>query len=78
MVVSCDFSESATEICLNLTLPVCACVFTQKECIAWAWELLTERLHLPKDRLYVSYFGGDAARKLEPDLEAREIWISVG
>jgi len=52
--------------------------YFKKECIAWAWELLTERLKMPKDRLYVSYFGGDAARKLEPDLEARNIWLSVG
>lgn len=50
----------------------------QKECIEWAWELLTERWHMPKDRLYVSYFGGNKEKGLEPDLEARDIWISVG
>ena len=50
----------------------------QKEVIHWAWELLTERFHMPKDRLYVTYFGGNPERNLEPDLVARDIWISVG
>lgn len=44
----------------------------------WAWELLTERLKLEPDRLYVSYFGGSAAAGLEPDNETRDIWISLG
>jgi len=50
----------------------------QKECITWAWELLTERLHMPKDRLYITYFGGCPEKGLEPDLEARDIWMSLG
>lgn len=29
---------------------------------------------LPKDRLYATYFGGDEAQGLEPDLESRDIW----
>ena len=50
----------------------------QKEVIAWAWELLTEVYKMPKDRLYVTYFGGDKDRNLEPDLEARDLWLSHG
>lgn len=50
--------------------------YFKKEAIAWSWELLTEVYGLPKDRLYVTYFEG--AEGLEPDLEAKELWLSVG
>ena len=50
----------------------------QKEICAWAWELLTERLRLDKDRLYVTYFGGSESAGLKPDLECRDIWINLG
>jgi len=53
-------------------------VLQQKEVIAWAWEFLTERLNMPKDRLYVTYFGGNQERGLGPDLDAKEIWLKVG
>lgn len=33
---------------------------------------------LPKDRLYVTYFGGDEALGLEPDLEAKRLWLDIG
>ena len=33
---------------------------------------------LPADRLYVTYFGGDSATGLEPDLEAKQIWLNLG
>ncbi|KAF8608721.1 hypothetical protein BDV93DRAFT_518786 [Ceratobasidium sp. AG-I] len=52
--------------------------YFKKEAISWAWELLTEVYKLPKDRLYVTYFEGDAKQGLEPDTEARDIWRSVG
>ncbi len=48
--------------------------YFKPEAIAWAWELLTERLHLPQERIYVSVFGGDHVDNLPEDLEAREIW----
>lgn len=41
-----------------------------------AWDLLTRVYGLPKDRLYVTYFEGDAAQGLEPDLEAK--WVHPG
>ena len=50
----------------------------QKEAIEWAWELLTEVYKMPKDRLYVTYFGGVKEKGLEPDLEARQIWLDLG
>ena len=39
--------------------------------LTMAWDLLTRVYGLPKDRLYVTYFEGDAKQGLGPDLEAR-------
>ncbi|KAJ7901677.1 tRNA synthetases class II (A)-domain-containing protein [Mycena olivaceomarginata] len=52
--------------------------YFKKEAIAYSWELLTEIYKLPKDRLYVTYFEGDVKNKLDPDLEAKEFWLSQG
>lgn len=52
--------------------------YFKKEAIEMAWELLTKVYGLPKDRLYVTYFEGDAKQGLEPDLEARDLWLKVG
>jgi len=46
--------------------------------IEMSWELLTKVYGLDPDRLYVTYFEGDKAAGLEPDLEAKEIWRNVG
>ncbi|KAK5867848.1 hypothetical protein PBY51_012306 [Eleginops maclovinus] len=43
-----------------------------------ALELLTKEFGIPIERLYVTYFGGDAAAGLEPDLECKQIWIDLG
>ncbi len=48
--------------------------YFKKEAIAWAWELLTEVYLLPKERLYVTVFRGDAADKLEKDEETIALW----
>ncbi len=48
--------------------------YFKEEAISWAWELLTGVWGLPKERLYATYFEGDAAAGLEPDTEARDIW----
>ncbi len=48
--------------------------YFKKEAIEWSWELLTKEFNLPKDRLYVTVFGGDAKEKLERDNEAVEFW----
>ncbi len=48
--------------------------YFKKEAIAWAWELLTEVYGLPKDRLYVTVFEGDAEDKLGKDDESYENW----
>ena len=49
--------------------------YFKEEAIAWAWELLTEVYGLAPDRLYATYFEGDDALGLEPDLEARDLWL---
>ncbi|MGX5818400.1 alanine--tRNA ligase [Chitinophaga lutea] len=48
--------------------------YFKKEAIAWSWELLTEVYKIPKDRLYVTVFEGDAKEGLAPDTEALEFW----
>lgn len=52
--------------------------YFKKEAITYAWELLTKVYGLHPDRLYVTYFEGNEEGGLEPDLEARELWKSVG
>ena len=52
--------------------------FFKKEICTWAWELLTEVYRLPKDRLYVTYFGGNESLNLNADEECRQIWLSLG
>jgi alanyl-tRNA synthetase len=47
--------------------------YFKKEAIDWAWELLVERWHFPKERLYATYFGGDD--KIAADTEARDLWL---
>jgi len=49
--------------------------YFKAEAIAWAWELLTEVYGLDGERLYATYFGGDQAAGLEPDLQAKELWL---
>ncbi len=48
--------------------------YFKKEAIAWGWEFLTDVLKIDKNRLYVTYFGGDEADGLEPDSEAAGFW----
>lgn len=52
--------------------------YLQKEAIAFAWDVLVNVLKLPTDRLYVTYFGGNADLKLPPDDEAKQIWLDTG
>ena len=49
--------------------------YFKREAISWAWELLTEVYKLPKEKLYVSVFGGDEKENLELDTEAEAIWL---
>ncbi|XP_061480855.1 alanine--tRNA ligase, mitochondrial isoform X3 [Rhineura floridana] len=52
--------------------------YFKEEACNMAWELLTQVYEIPKDRLYVTYFGGDASHSLCADEESREIWLTLG
>lgn len=40
--------------------------YFKKEALLWAWEFVTEKLHLPENRLYITYY--------EKDHETLRIW----
>lgn len=48
--------------------------YFKDDAIDWAWELLTERFNLPKDRIYATVFEGDATENLERDHHAADRW----
>ncbi|XP_064105096.1 alanine--tRNA ligase, cytoplasmic-like [Macrobrachium nipponense] len=52
--------------------------YFKKEVCCWAWDLLVNVYKLPADRLYVTYFEGNPAVGLEPDLECKQIWLDLG
>ena len=52
--------------------------YFKKEAIGFTWELLTKVYGIDPKRLYVTYFEGDKAGGLDPDLEALELWKTVG
>ena len=45
--------------------------YFKEDAIAWAWELLTEVWELPKERLWVTVFGGDRADGCPPTTRPR-------
>ena len=51
--------------------------YFKQEAIEWAWELLTIEYKLPKDRLYVTVFGGDKGDKLPVDSDAFNFWKKI-
>lgn len=50
--------------------------YFKENAIAYAWEFLTEVMHLDKDRLYATVFEGHPEEGLEQDAEARKIWLN--
>ncbi len=48
--------------------------YFKEEAIDWSWELLTEVYGIPKEKLYVTVFGGDPAENLPMDQEAYDFW----
>ena len=52
--------------------------YFKAEATAWAWDLLTNVYKLDRERLYVTYFGGDERTGLAPDSETRDLWLSLG
>ena len=48
--------------------------YFKKEAIGWAWELLTEVYHLPKERMYATVFEGSESDGVPFDEEAYGYW----
>ena len=48
--------------------------YFKEDAIQWSWTLLTEVWGLPKERLWVTVFAGDAEDGLPADEEAERIW----
>ncbi|QQE11859.1 alanine--tRNA ligase [Planctomycetota bacterium] len=49
--------------------------YFKQEAIDWAWDLLVNVWGIDPARLYATYFEGDASENLEPDNEARDMWL---
>ena len=49
--------------------------YFKAEAIEWAWDLLINIWKVDPERLHATYFAGDPAEKLEPDEEARTLWL---
>ncbi len=49
--------------------------YFKADAIKWAWDLLVNVWKLDPNRLHATYFQGDPAEHLEPDLEARDLWL---
>ena len=50
--------------------------YFKEEATAFAWEFVTKVLGLPKERLFVSIFGGEAG--VPRDDEAAALWVKLG
>jgi alanyl-tRNA synthetase len=48
--------------------------YFKDEAIQYSWELLTDVYQIPKDRLYVTVFGGDKSEKTPRDDESYTAW----
>lgn len=48
--------------------------YFKKEAIEWAWEFLTGRLGIPRDRIYATVFEGDPEEDVPRDDEAAGYW----
>ena len=48
--------------------------YFKEEAITWAWKLLTEVYGLPKERLWITVFGGEEGL-LPADEEAERLWL---
>lgn len=49
--------------------------YFKEEAITWAWELLTQVYKLPGERLYATYYQGDAKNGIPADDKAKAVWL---
>lgn len=54
--------------------------YFKAKAIPWAWELVTEDLAIPREKLYVTIFEGSKQTdgEIPRDSEAYDLWLSVG
>lgn len=52
--------------------------YFKDKAISLAYELLTEGFNLPKDKLYVSVYGGNKAEGIPPDEDSYRFWQQIG
>lgn len=52
--------------------------YFKKEQLGWFFEFLTKEISIPKEKLWVTCFEGDAKLNLPKDTESAEIWKSLG
>ena len=52
--------------------------YFKHEACKMAWQLLTQVYCIEPRKLFITYFGGNIELGLPPDLECREIWLSLG
>ena len=52
--------------------------YFKTEACSMAWNLLTQVYKIPPNKLFVTYFGGDEKLCLPPDIECKDIWLSLG
>ncbi|XP_041768000.1 alanine--tRNA ligase, mitochondrial [Anopheles merus] len=52
--------------------------YFKRQACEMAWDLLRNVYRIDMDRVYVTYFGGDAKLNLPADEECRQIWLSLG
>jgi alanyl-tRNA synthetase len=48
--------------------------YFKQEAIEWAWELLTKKLQLNPERMYVTVFEGDTQEQLDYDKDSFQYW----
>nr|XP_012216572.1 PREDICTED: alanine--tRNA ligase, mitochondrial [Linepithema humile] len=52
--------------------------YFKEEACSYAWNLLTNVYGIPKEYLYVTYFGGNEELGMGPDMECKDIWLRLG
>lgn len=52
--------------------------YWKEEQLRWFYEFLTSVIGLPKERLWVTCFGGDETGSIPKDTESAEIWEKLG
>jgi alanyl-tRNA synthetase len=52
--------------------------YFKDDAIKMAWTFFIDVLKLPKENLYVTYFGGDEKLGIPPDLVCKDIWLKLG